>query len=456
MKAHWKVIMTAVLAGALALLLSLGASIGTAAAPDPQLTNDIVFVGNGKGTAGVGNTVKIVDVDAMAVVNTIGGGGLLANNHGVVLDGTTLWNANAALSNYKSVAVKLDLATMDQYAYPVSANAGGAFTTGFCGIEKAPANGGIWATNMSGTADVGGIYDVETGAYVDTSEGTDNAATCGINWNSGGTVAYSSLMNAKKFNQMAWPGGPITASTGAVTGTGLLHISDIAKTAQYGYVTGGNVAGQGKLVVVDLTSMTVVNIMDTSNPGDPHGPTVAHNEGFLYLHSRTPGGSDTSGQLQIFDIGGGSAGGTKVNPVLIGSINDEGTPGVSCGTEVGSKDVLCGAPDVSMDKNNVYWASFDEFQNRILSVDFNVYNHNALAALNMAVTDTVNTNGVTTSSIIGGGTVDGNGSILVTVKYNVARNVKSFQTTVNYTANNLCNQSGNFPGYQTGISVPKW
>jgi hypothetical protein len=207
-RAPLKVSFAIALAGTLFFVLLLGTSIGTAAAPDPQLTDDLVFVGNGKGTASVGNNVKIVDVDAMAVVNTIGGGGMLLNNHGVLVDGTTLWNANAGLVNYVSRAVKLDLATMEQAAYDVYGN-GGNFASGFCGIEKDPNTGDIWATNMTGTATVGGIYNVETGAYLDTSEGADNAATCGINWAPGGTVAYASLMTAKKYNSLTWPGATI-------------------------------------------------------------------------------------------------------------------------------------------------------------------------------------------------------------------------------------------------------
>jgi hypothetical protein len=202
--------------------------------------------------------------------------------------------------------------------------------------------------------------------------------------------------------------------------------------------------------------MTVVNTIDTSNPADSHGPTVAHNEGFLYVHSRTPGGSDTSGQLQIYDIGGGSAGGSKVSPVLIGSVNDEGTPGVSCGTDVGSKAALCPPPDVSMAKGNVYWASYDDYRARILSVNYSVSNHNATAALNMAINGVSSTNGVTTNSIVGGGTVPGNGSAPVTVKYNVPNGVKSFTTTVDMSATNLCNDGSSYPGYQTSITVPKW
>lgn len=164
-------------------------------------------MGNGKGTAADGNNIKVLDIDAMAVVNTIGAGGLLANNHGVLVDGNTLWSANAALAAGKSRIVKLDLGTMAQSSFDAASADVYALGAGVCGIELSP-SGKIWATSMSGGTTNGGIYEFDkttgaTGGFVDTSAGEDIGATCGINWNAGGTLAYASLMNAKKYNQLS-------------------------------------------------------------------------------------------------------------------------------------------------------------------------------------------------------------------------------------------------------------
>jgi hypothetical protein len=455
MKAKWKLSLVAVMAGALALVLILGASIGTAAAPDSQLSDDLVFMGNGKGTAADGNNIKVLDIDAMAVVNTIGAGGLLANNHGVLVDGDTIWSANAALAGTSGRIVKLELGTMTQTAYDAAYGGQYASNSGLCGIEQAP-SGNIWATSMSSN-DSGGIYEFNkatgsTGSFVDTSAGTDNGATCGIGWNTSGSVAYTSLMTAKKMNTMSWPGGSITAEL-PVTGTGSLHILDVAKTANYAYVTGGNVTGVGKLAIIDLASNTQVGtVTGPAASGDWHGPTVAHSEGFLYVHSR--GGSaginpSFPGTTFIYDIGGGSAGGTKTVPALIGQISDSGTPAVSCGTDVAVKSDFCAKPALSLSKTSTYWGSYADYTAGLLSVDYSVGN-SGVNAYNVAVAGTVNTMGVTMASATAVGNVPSGSSAALTIKYNVPSGVGSFGTTVYATAGDLCGNSYAYPGAYPG------
>ncbi|MBE0428654.1 MAG: hypothetical protein IBX61_02130 [Thermoleophilia bacterium] len=449
MKSSWKVSLVAVAIMALALVPVLGASIGTAAAPDSQLSDDIVFMGNG---GPGGNNVKVLDIDAMAVVNTIGGGGLLANNHGVLVEDGVLWNANAALAGYDSRIVKLDLGTLAQSSYEVASADQYAFTAGLCGIEFAP-NGKIWATSMSAAAGNGGIYEFDkatgsTGGYVNPGVGADNRATCGIGWSTDGTTAYASLMPAKKLTTMAWPGGAISDQLDIID-TGALHILDVARTANYAYVTGGNISGDSKLAVVDLSSGAQVGVTTVAGGGDMHGPTVAHDEGFLYVHSR--GGSaginpSFPGTTFIFDIGGGSAGGTKTAPALIGQVADEGTGGISCGTDVATKSDYCAKPALSLSKTNVYWASYADYTDRNLSVDYSIGNGSALAAAhNVAISGTVNTNGVTMVSASAVGNIAGGGSAPATVVYNVPAGVSSFNTTVQATANDLCNNSYSYP-----------
>ncbi len=460
MRTSWKLGIVAVMATSVALVLILGATIGSAAAPSPALSNDLVFMGNGADAgAGTGN-IKVIDIDAMAVVNTIGGGAKLANNHGVLVspDGKSLWNANASLpTSTTGRIVKLDLGTMAQTSFDGGSADAAAFGTGFCGIEYSP-TGKIWATSMSGSATNGGIYEFDpvtgsTGGFVDPSLGTDNGATCGVGWNTSGTAAYYSLMNAKKVSTSSWPGAPTVGGT-LVTNTGILHILDVAKTANYAYVAAGNAAGNGYLAVMDLSSGTPVQVNAISNgtTGDLHGPTVAHDEGFLYVHSRTGSASvnpTKPGTLLIYDIGGGTAGGTKITPVQIGSISDQGTSGVSCGTDIATKSNYCGtAPALgNLTNTGASWASFADYEAGLLTVDYSISNMSAgvLGANSVTVDSTTNTNGVLLSS---SGTVNiaAGSSAIVSVKYTVPGGTVSFKSLVHATAKDLCNNSYNYGG----------
>jgi hypothetical protein len=455
MKASWKLGLLVIMTMSLALVLILGATIGSAAAPDPTLADDLVFMGNGKGTATDGNNIKVLDIDAMAVVNTIGAGGLLANNHGVLLDGNTIWAANAAGGGgdaTKGRIVKLNLGTMAQTSFDAISADGLAMSAGMCGIEFSP-DGKIWATSMSASTTNGGIYEYDkvtgsTGGFIDTSVGTDNGATCGIGYNAAGTTAYYSLMTAKKLTSGAT--GAAVSQYLPITSTGSLHILDVAKTANYAYVAGGNVSGNGKIAVVDLSTNAQVGVVTLTGGGDVHGPTVAHSEGFLYAHSR--GGSalinpSFPGTTFIFDIGGGTAGGTKTVPVLIGQISDSGTPAVSCGTDVAKKSDFCSKPALSLSNTNTYWASMADYTSGLLSVDYSISNGAGTNnAYNVTIASTVNTNGVTMASATAGGNIAGGSSAPVTVKYNVPVATGGFSTTVYATAKDLCNNTHAYPG----------
>ncbi|MBE0430030.1 MAG: hypothetical protein IBX61_09215, partial [Thermoleophilia bacterium] len=459
-----KVSLAAVAIVALALVPLLGVTIGTAAAPDPLLSDDLVFVGNG---GPGGNNVKVLDIDAMAVVNTIGGGGLLANNHGVLVEDGVLWNANAALAGYDSRIVKLDLGTMEQTAYDVASADQYGFTVGLCGIEFAP-DGKIWATSMSSAAGNGGIYEFDketgaTGGYVNTGVGEENRATCGIGWSADGTTAYASLMGAKKLTTMAWPGGAISDQLDIID-TGALHILDVARTANYAYVTGGNIEGTGKLAIVDLSSNTQVGTL-TGPPGsgDWHGPTVAHDEGILYIHSR--GGSagtnpDFPGTLYIYDIGGVDGGtGTKTEPALLGYIADEGTGGISCGSDVAAKSDYCGEPVLEATRENTYYASSDDWAARIISVDFVIDNTSggSLNAYAVEITGADNSDGVTLGSgtPVEIGDIPAGGSDTVTLKFEVPGGVESFTTDLAFSADDLCAETNTPTSGVIALEVPE-
>ncbi len=455
---HWKLSLLAICTISLALVLILGTTMGSAAAPDPQLSNDLVLIGNG-GTGA--NNVKIVDVDSMAVVNTIAGGTGLANNHGVLLDGSGryLYNSNNALvgpAPLKHRVTKFDIASLTQVGVIDGASADQyALTSGICGLEwnmNDASTGKIWAASMSGGISNGGLYEIDaatnsfTGNFVDNTAGTDNGATCGIAWNSSGSIAYAAAMNAKKTSSIAWPGSTIGSTVAETTP---LHMLDTAKAANYAYVAAGVAAGVGYIDIVDLNTMTVVNHMITGNPSHPHDTNVAHNEGFMYAHSRTGSAGTDPGTLLIYDIGGGTAGGTKTSPVLIGSIPDQGTSSVSCGTQLLTKSNYCGAPALGLSLSNIHWGSYADYTAGTLSVDANIAN-TAINAYNVQIVGTSNSNGVTLISPVTVGNIPAGTTATATVQYHVPTGVASFSSTVYATAGDLCNNTHAYPGPYAG------
>lgn len=238
-----------------------------------------------------------------------------------------------------------------------------------------------------------------------------------------------------------------------VVNTGILHISDVAKTANYAYVAAGNITGMGKLAVIDLSTMGQVNTIslgDGTQADDVHGPTVSPSEGFLYVHSR--GGSKTinasfPGTTYILDIGGGTAGGTKITPVLIGQISDTGTPAVSCGTDIAKKSSYCGSPALSLSKTKVRWASYADYTARLLTVDYSVGN-SGMNANTVQIVGSTSTNGVTlaTATPAAVGNIATGGSAAVSLKYNVPVTAGSFFPTTYATAKDLCNNTYAYPG----------
>ena len=421
---------------------------------DTQLADDLVFMGN----AG-GSDIKVIDVWAQSVVNTIGTGTAMNNNHGVQIDGDPryIWTANDGVVNQNLRVVKYDLGTLSQAA-AYEQNVPGYTGSGLCGIEfnQNDPSQNLWAEAMSSNPGQGGVWEINpdtgfTGNYVDPGMGSDNRATCGIGWNSTGTVAYASLMVAKKTAEVSWVGAP--APTGRASAhSPLLHILDTNKEAGLVYVAGGNSNGVGSsLEVVDMATMSVVG--RTPLEGfNPHSVTLTHNNGIVYVHSRI-GAPDGTGTLLVLDAGGGNAGGTLTQPALMAVIPDQGTGG-SCGNDVAwigeggpSKSDYCGKPSLSLSKTRIYWASYADYQAGQLSVDYSIANGSALAAAhNVQIAGTSNSNGVTMVSATPGGNVPGGSNAAVTIKYQIPAGVTSFKSTVYATANDLCNNSYAYPG----------
>lgn len=469
MKTRWKTGLVAVMAGAIALVLVLGASIGTAAAPDAALSDDYVFLGNG-GTGA--NNVKLIDVDAMAVIRTLASGTSLANNHGVLIDGTNryLFNTNAALASGLSRMTKFDLGTMSEVAvWDAYADDAGVLTSGLCGIEYEYNNtsNNIWVSSMSAGTANGGLYEVNpstgfTGGYVDTSAGADNGQNCGIGWTTSGSLAYASLMTTRKTNELNWTGGGGSLSgesSGINAPSTALHMLDVAKASEYAYVTAGNAASIGYIEIIDISggSMSLVTKFQVAGTptgyADAHDVKVAHDEGFLYVHTRLGQAADPKGTLLIYDLvddvgNANDDGASATSPVLIGTIADQGTSTVSCGTQLVAEADICppGGPDLTLSKVSTYWNGYPNYLAGLLNVDYAVNNDGTTYAYNVNITgSTTNTAATLNSGAPAAlGNIAAGGSAGFTLVYNVPTGVGSFMATVTGTAEDLC---GNTQSY---------
>ncbi|MBI5870273.1 MAG: hypothetical protein HZB44_04850 [Actinobacteria bacterium] len=460
------------------LVLAVGIGVSAAVPPDPGLSNDLVLIGNGGlgGVNGTGN-IKVVDVNSLAVVNTIYENSTsdpldgLANNHGVLVDSTGryLYNSNNSLANGMTRVTKFDLGTMSQVdAFDGASADVYALTSGACGLEwnlNDPTSGVIWVTSMSTGVTNGGLYELDTttgftGRFVDNTAGVDNGATCGIGWNTGGSVAYAAAMTAKKTTEVTnLSSGTPALGNSAVSAT-VLHMLDVAKADNIAYVAAGkNAANDGYIDIIDLTTMTVVNHLMTGNPSQPHDVKVTGN-GFLYAHSRfggTGGTTGNSGILLVYDIGGVSGGtGTKTAPVLVGTILDEGTAGVSCGTQLLTKSDYCGTPSLNTTKTAAYWASPADQAARLLSVDYNVSNAGSIHVNTVNVSGAANSNGVTTNTALPAtvGNIAATESGSVTVKYLIPGGITSFTSNMNISSKDLCNTATVLTSGAITVDVP--
>ncbi|MFA5810493.1 MAG: hypothetical protein WC935_09230 [Thermoleophilia bacterium] len=459
MKTSLKVSLIAVMAGALALVLILGASIGSAA-PNAALVDDLILIGNGYAD-GVNNTgeVNVFDVNSMSVVNVIAKsseGSGLANNHGVLLDSNPrfIWNSNNTLTAGMSRLVKYDLMTMAPAGTLDRASADVyAFTTGLCGLEwnyNDSSTGKLWATSMSAATGNGGLYDYNPSGppatgYVDNTDGAANGSTCGIAWNTSGGTAYAAAMLARQTTPVAWPGGP-PDFTKTIASSSNLHMVDTYKAGNIAYV-----AAQAKINIVDISTPTISEVATVVGPGaaNIHDTKVSHDGGFLYAHNRngaTAIAPTETGTLLVYDIGGVVGGtGTKLAPVLIGSAPDQGSSSVSCGTQLLSKAAYTGKPVLTLSKTGVVWGSLVDYNDRVLTVNYSVGNSGSstVAALQTTITGSTATNGVTLNSAsssllpISLGTIGVGSSKPLQLKYNVAGTGSSFWTSTTGTAKDL-------------------
>lgn len=112
-------------------------------------------------------------------------------------------------------------------------------------------------------------------------------------------------------------------------------------------------------------------------------------------------------------------------------------------------ECYCSQPVLRLTQENVYWGSYADYTNRILSIDYDVSNDSAnyANAHNLEIVGTSNSAGVTSIdhgrnvNMVSAGECE-----LVTVKYNVPSGVGSFSTRVYATTKDQCGTSYDYPG----------
>lgn len=107
-----------------------------------------------------------------------------------------------------------------------------------------------------------------------------------------------------------------------------------------------------------------------------------------------------------------------------------------------------GWPDMQLSVDEIYWSSYQDFLDGILSVDFVPESLGAVAPRNVDVWGTVNTNGVTDASTLplSLGDIALGGSAPFTLLYNIPPGAAFFHTTVYMSAENYLGLVYNYPG----------
>ncbi|MHB1325567.1 MAG: hypothetical protein ACYDGS_07385 [Thermoleophilia bacterium] len=116
---------------------------------------------------------------------------------------------------------------------------------------------------------------------------------------------------------------------------------------------------------------------------------------------------------------------------------------------VGEYSCYCTQPVLSLTQEKVYWHGYADYQNRTLSIDYDVTNSstNYANAHNLQIVGTSNSPGVTSIhhgrdiNMVSAGECE-----LVTVKYHVPPDVGSFHTRVYATTRDQCGNSYDYPG----------
>lgn len=114
-------------------------------------------------------------------------------------------------------------------------------------------------------------------------------------------------------------------------------------------------------------------------------------------------------------------------------------------TEDSFSTLTAGQPALSLSKNRIYWASYDDYEANLLSVEYRISNAGP-AAYNVQVVGTINTNGAIDVSTTGIAYIPAGSSGLLTIKYNIESGVTGFISHIYATSNDACGNSYSYPG----------
>lgn len=104
-------------------------------------------------------------------------------------------------------------------------------------------------------------------------------------------------------------------------------------------------------------------------------------------------------------------------------------------------------PELGLSMTNVYWAGYQDYIQRELSVDYLIANGGLNGANGVRVVGTINSAGVTSiNTPLDVGGIAGGSSASATIKYDAQIGVGSFRSTVYATSEDFCGGSNNYPG----------
>ena len=113
-----------------------------------------------------------------------------------------------------------------------------------------------------------------------------------------------------------------------------------------------------------------------------------------------------------------------------------------------------GGPVLSLDMTRIYWASYQDWQNHLLSIDYNINDNGPGTAYSTKVTEATATNGVYLTSLVpvSLGDITQVSYAPFTFKYYIPVGVTSFSTTVYSTCNDSSGASYYFPSKRSNYS----
>ena len=253
-------------------------------------------------------------------------------------------------------------------------------------------HGGWYIFNLSTHQNVGFLDTYDSAA----GELNNESSTCGIAWDASGTNAYASQMFQPFIDKISWtPESGTNPPSGTVTGnltltseaaSGGLHQESSDKTngilyvsVNSGYVDAYSMTTGAAIGEININGLTgSPNVMVHSVEVSPSDPTVIYVQGHD-LPDNPAGAVDpdkgaTEGGVAVIKIDDVTNPGSSAH--VLGIIPDMGYN--SCGVYAIPDKATWQAvqnavkPALSLTKGNVYWASYSDYTNHQLSVDYTV------------------------------------------------------------------------------------